>query len=648
MKAKLYFEKADMQVSDLGPEACVPDLAGGLILQNNLDFHLEAGDDIHAGYGRCKNSWPYNQFLSYTRKLQYRKVQTAVLENDFLKAVFLPEFGGRLWSLWDKTTDKNLLYTNDVIRFSNLAVRNAWFSGGVEWNIGVIGHSPFTTSPLFTAVLENEAGNPVLRMYEYERIRGVAFQMDFWLDGQDRFLNARMRIENGTKETAPMYWWSNIAVPEHENGRIIVPAKKAYTFHEGGVYKVDVPVVNGIDITEYQNIPSSVDYFFDIGKEDPKYIIHVDGQGYGLCQMSTGRLQARKLFSWGHKRAADHWQEFLTQKAGRYVEIQAGLPKTQYGCLPMPGNTTWEWMERYGGIRLTKEELALGFEPLRDEMTARMKANRIWREMEEVLIKTGKTAEKRAAVRFQGSDFGAVENAAERIYGQTGLPEHLDFGEIRPEGRRWTDFLKTGIFPEADVACPPEFYLTGETYFQKLVETLPQNDANWYAHYHLGILCFQKEKYQQAEAAFRASINRRENPWAYHGLGFTQYCLKDHEKAVAAMKRGLSLRKDDLSYVKDGFRLLLLCGGHMALTEVYKTLAEELRRESRLYFDNILALYETGKIREAYDLLCADGGLILDDVREGEVSMAGLFTGMREKLFGTGGELPYVFDFTAV
>ena len=32
-----------------------------------------------------------------------------------------------------------------------------------------------------------ESGEPVLRMYEYERIRKVPYQMDFWLGEKDRF-----------------------------------------------------------------------------------------------------------------------------------------------------------------------------------------------------------------------------------------------------------------------------------------------------------------------------------------------------------------------------------------------------------------------------------------------------------------------------
>lgn len=218
-KSELYFSTKKMRIAPLGESSSLPDLSGESILQNNLEFCLGEEDEIYEGYGRCRNAYPYRQYNAYTRKLTEGEVKTAVLENAYVKAVFLPEFGGRLWELWDKETGQNILYTNDVLRFSNLAVRNAWFSGGVEWNIGVIGHTPLTTEPLYTARLTDEGGNPVLRMYEYERIRKVVYQMDFWLE-EGKNLYCRMRIVNGSSEVIPMYWWSNMAVPEYDGGRI--------------------------------------------------------------------------------------------------------------------------------------------------------------------------------------------------------------------------------------------------------------------------------------------------------------------------------------------------------------------------------------------------------------------------------------------
>ena len=87
-------------------------------------FDLDEDDEIYEGYGKVNSAFPYRQLNGYTREMHEKDVKTAVLEIEYLKAVFLTEYGGRLWELWDKKTGKNLLYTNDVLRFSNLAIRN--------------------------------------------------------------------------------------------------------------------------------------------------------------------------------------------------------------------------------------------------------------------------------------------------------------------------------------------------------------------------------------------------------------------------------------------------------------------------------------------------------------------------------------------
>lgn len=76
---------------------------------------------------------------------------------------------------------------------------------------------------------------------------------------------------------------------EYDKGRVIVPASKAFTSDAKDVKKVDIPYVDGIDISRYKDIPAQVDYFFDIAEKDPKYIANVDKNGYGLLHVSTRR-----------------------------------------------------------------------------------------------------------------------------------------------------------------------------------------------------------------------------------------------------------------------------------------------------------------------------------------------------------------------
>lgn len=641
MQPKLTFEKMKIRMSALGEESSVPDLLGERILQNQLEFCLEEDDEIYEGYGRRANAYPYRQYNGYTRQLYEGEVQTAVLENDCLRAVFLPEYGGRLWELWDKRQDRNLLYTNDVLRFSNLAVRNAWFSGGVEWNIGVIGHSPLTTEPLYTARTEMENGIPVLRMYEYERIRGVPYQMDFWLEPDSPFLNCRMRIVNDGDEVIPMYWWSNMAVREYDGGRIIVPAEKAFTFEDGKVMKVSLPMVNGIDVTDYKKIKKSTDYFFDIPDKSPKYIANVDRTGCGLLHVSTARLRARKLFSWGNGDASDRWQEFLTDQAGRYIEIQAGIGKTQYGCVPMAPHTAWEWMERYGPVQIPSELLEKDHPERAARFTEELHIPAMWEEMERKLTETKPMAHCRAEMVFAGSGYGALKR-------QGRMWEHLEF-RIREESLdKWRRFFETNLLHCPQPSQKPDEFLINADNLAFLKESLRhENDGNWYAHYHMGTGLFAEGKYKKAGKEWKKSLSLAENPWAYHGLSCVSFVLGENVPAAEYILKGMELRRTDHSYLKEGFKLLSLCGADQQLCDFYETLGEEERQISKIRFYYICSLHHLGKDREAYEQLEQNGGLEMEDIREGEDSMAQLWSELYQSLYDEKKEIPHRYNFKA-
>ena len=41
---------------------------------------------------------------------------------------------------------RELLFNNPIYQPANLALRNAWLAGGIEWNVGQFGHSFLTCS----------------------------------------------------------------------------------------------------------------------------------------------------------------------------------------------------------------------------------------------------------------------------------------------------------------------------------------------------------------------------------------------------------------------------------------------------------------------------------------------------------------------
>jgi hypothetical protein len=130
-----------------------------------------------------------------------------------------------------------------------LALRNAWFSGGIEWTIGFRGHTPFTAASLFAARL-TDGGRPVLRFYEWERVTGVPFQMDCFFTGDDSdFLFTAVKIVNPDAVAASTYWWSNTAFPETADTRVIVPAERAIIHSKDGIELVHPAGHNGVDAT---------------------------------------------------------------------------------------------------------------------------------------------------------------------------------------------------------------------------------------------------------------------------------------------------------------------------------------------------------------------------------------------------------------
>lgn len=86
-----------------------------------------------------------------------------------------------------------------------------------------------------------------------------------------------------------MYWWSNTAVPEQEDVRVLVPAGRAYaSSYDGTVRVVDIPGPPGsADRTWPARSTHAADHFFDLARSARPWIAAVDGSGRGLAQRAV-------------------------------------------------------------------------------------------------------------------------------------------------------------------------------------------------------------------------------------------------------------------------------------------------------------------------------------------------------------------------
>ena len=592
--------------------------------------------------GNVPTMLPYLMQDGYDRAEDPTVYRAAVVENDHIRAEFIPALGGRLRSLYDKDKGRELLYKNPVFRPGNLALRNAWFSGGVEFNLGIRGHTPMTCSPMHVTI-DKSADGDILRLYEYERIRGVMYSVSAWVSEDSPVLYLRVRIENRTDKTKPMYWWSNLAVPETKGTRVVVPAHESFLYR----YKTDryvlettpVPMNDGVDVSYPVNIGSSRDFFYKIPESSRKWITAFDADGKGLLQCSTNRLYGRKLFVWGQGRGGRRWNEWLSVKDSAYVEIQAGLAPTQLDYVDMPAHTVWEWTEAYTAFDCPPEVMHGDF----DSAIATAEQYMYERVGDPEKLSFPADSQVTTSERvYYGSGWGALE---EKVRGER-ISETLEFPRIdNSETTPWYELLEKNSFPCPDPSVEPASYVIDKFWLDKL-KALPEQ--NWFSQLHIGVItcalaAYGKADVADAKAAFEESLRLMPNAWAMYNLAMlyrNQY--KDADKARELILGALKLAPGCAALAVDAAKLLCAGGHDKEWLDVYSTLPDEVKETGRVRLHTAIALKNLERYEEAARIVNAD--FVLPDVREGEVSLSELWFTIHRHLYAKENNLTYSDD----
>lgn len=624
----LRLDTLTMPAAELGPENPLPPLSVSQELHLAQSADSAIPDDMrrNMSYGHLPNLLPYTMQDGYNREKSPRDFRVAVLENDLLRATFLLEYGGRLWSLYHKPSGRELLSVNPVFQPANLALRHAWFSGGVEWNIGTIGHTPFTCSPLFAARVEGPGGLPVLRMYEWERIRQVTYQIDAWLPGDSPVLLVRVCITNPRDCDVPMYWWSNIAVPETPDTRVLVPATSAYRYSYDHLDIIPVPENGGLDITYAAKVKHATDFFFHITEKRLPWITALDGKGRGLFQVSTNLLQGRKLFVWGMGRGGRKWQEFLSVPGQAYIEIQAGLARTQLEHLPMPPLARWDWLEAYGLLETdpnivhgseweqATETTAAAIEKLvpRHKLETELARSLAWRD------------QPPTEILQHGSGWGALEQIrrsamSEPLLCSPGLI--FDETSLGPQQMPWVALLENGEFPLSADTTPMGTLVQDE--WLLLLEKSAHLDQNWLALLHLGLMRHYRGDFFGARQAWEASLRIERTPWTLRNLAILDQQEGHTAEAAEKYIQAFHLKSDLLPLVMECGKFLVEAGHTTRWLELLAELPATLRQHGRIHLLEAQATLALGQLERAGQLI--ESLSVIADLREGELSLSQLW-----------------------
>jgi hypothetical protein len=616
----LTFTTLPTPIAGPGPGNGLPILdAGGARPLTTADWEVLGGK---AGYvDRFPTVLPYDAQDSFDRTVEVRDLRVAVLENDRLKATFLLDLGGRLWTLYDKVEERELLYQPDTLMHGNLALRQAWFSGGVEWNLGFTGHWPLTSSPVSAGRVQGpqdyvgasevstgrtgEVGD-VLRLWAYERMLGLVWRLDAWLPDGAEDLYVRVVLHNPYDRVVPVYWWSTIAVPQVTGGRVLIPATQAVS----SGYK-DLAVVN---VTPERLDPASQKYASDmfcdlLGNPEP-WVAAVDAAGLGMQQTSTPRLRGRKLFVWGTATGGESWQAWLGGK-GRYCEIQAGLGPTQLHHLPLASGDTWTWTEAYGPLSFTG---ATGEQPPRATQVA---------DADHAL---SRVQDAPAVVEVSGDGWGALAVAAGDLPTDPATP--FPAQSLGAAQRPWLAVL--GGQALTGSAAP----VSGPGWRARLDEapTSPERDL------HLGYHALARGKVRKARKHWRAVIAASPSAAAFRALGLTG---DDPAERAAFLAQAVAL--DDNPSLLIEYATAALAVGHAAdVVARIEKLDPNGPRRGRFQLVLATAYIALGRLDEARAILGSH--LVVPDIREGAATFTQVWHAYQTAR-GTTDPLPAEYDF---
>ena len=274
--------------------------------------------------------YPYHTFEGYAATSEPREWKVVRMENDLIEVFVLPEAGGKVWGAVVKETGHEFIYRNEVIKFRDIALRGPWTSGGLEFNFGVIGHTPATATPVDYLVRENADGSVSTIVGATDLPARTPWRVEIRLPPDRATFETRVLWYNPTPLEQPYYNWMTAAAFAQDDLELFVPGN-AYLEHSGQErpWPVDdegrfLPLYrnNAFEGHKSYHVVGALNDFFGGYYHDEDY-------GWGHWAPHE-EMPGRKMWLWALSRAGGIWEDLLTDTDGQYVEFQAGRMHVQY------------------------------------------------------------------------------------------------------------------------------------------------------------------------------------------------------------------------------------------------------------------------------------------------------------------------------
>ena len=268
--------------------------------------------------------YPYFRFDGFSAKGINRQWKVVSLENDYIKLTLFPEIGGKIWGAVDKTTGKEFIYNNHVVKFRDIAMRGPWTSGGIEFNFGIIGHAPTSSTPVDYVTRQKPDGSVSCYVSSYELVTRTLWTVEVNLPKDKAYFTTTTTWHNSSSIDQPYYQWMNAGYPTAGNAEFCYPGTN-YIGHGGELHSFPLDE-QGRDISWYEknDFGNSKSYHI-VGKYNDFYGAYWHDNDFGsIHHADYDEKLGMKIFLWGLSREGGIWEDLLTDTNGQYIELQSG------------------------------------------------------------------------------------------------------------------------------------------------------------------------------------------------------------------------------------------------------------------------------------------------------------------------------------
>jgi tetratricopeptide (TPR) repeat protein len=305
-----------------------------------------------------------------------RKWKAIRIENEFLRVLVLPELGGRIHAILDKTNGYDLIYNQPVIKPALVGLAGPWASGGIEFNWPQH-HRPATFLPVDFKIEKHPDGAITVWCSDHDPMTRMKGMHGVCLHPDKAYIQLRVRAYNRTPLAQTFLWWANVATRVHESYQSFFPpdvyyvadharrSTSEYPLAQGDYYgvnygkrgrqgvpasevpgrfvpphcrpesdaecsRLNVPNYSPNDLSFYANIPVPTSYMC-MGSQEDFFGGYDHAAQAGIVHIANHHISpGKKQWTWGNQEFGYAWDRNLTDKDDQgefspYIEIMAGV-----------------------------------------------------------------------------------------------------------------------------------------------------------------------------------------------------------------------------------------------------------------------------------------------------------------------------------